>query len=267
MTDFPSFPPGLFNFPPVDEELLASICGSHLIKDADFRSALVALDALVEGALGIVDRQVQVIKESEDVIERARAHGSEAVDHAIGSLEDECQHHAFLDAAVTHACIGGLAPFFEGLFRTLLKGTRDQRKGEGFIEWVYSVLEDAKEAAPFAPHRNALDALFCFRNKALHNGYEFPVEDRARFMKAVESKKWTNWFPCTTSGRPEAMEVWIIYPSREFLRLCVQIGWDCLNSINRSRTLEAGLAGVQRTAARTGGAQPTDKKPPQRRKR
>jgi hypothetical protein len=44
-----------------------------------------------------------------------------------------------------------------------------------------------------------LEALFEYRNRVLHSGFEWPPENRAKFENRI--KAWpAGWFECATSG-------------------------------------------------------------------
>ena len=136
---------------------------------------------------------------------------------------NKCHAFAYQHVACCNAAIGSIAPCFEGLFlhefgslRSLFGDSeainqyhRWQLPPDDF--WVPSVVSDngTKRDLPditrgvkqlirsldidsYLPNgmHNTLDALFRFRNYALHQGYEWPPESRTRFARLIESKKW-----------------------------------------------------------------------------
>lgn len=194
-----------------------------LLPDRDFREALSALQAMVEAAFEALARQDRRIEALDPAIRSADS--IEAESAAIDAQIGEMQHHVFLEAAVTHGCVGGLASLFEGLFKTLFRHTgKKKRKHQGFVDWVYEVLENYKVANVLASEQPVLRALFMFRNAALHNGYEWPAEERSEFLAAVKLNGWEQWFEWSTSGG----DPWVISPTRAFLEACLKAGWEIL---------------------------------------
>src|SRR5207248_2198413 len=57
-----------------------------------------------------------------------------------------------------------------------------------------------------------------YRNKMFHLGFEWPMEERLSFEKAIADSKWTGgWFVKSTSGDSP----WIFYMSKEFITHCL----------------------------------------------
>lgn len=60
-----------------------------------------------------------------------------------------------------------------------------------------------------------LDALFKYRNKMFHNGFEWPKDERAKFERLIVTSGWpSDWFSRSTSNH----ETWIIYMSDVLIR-------------------------------------------------
>ena len=53
-----------------------------------------------------------------------------------------------------------------------------------------------------------------------HNGFEWPMEERAKFEKRIVEKGWPNdWFSKSTTGS----DPWIFYMSANFIEHCLEI--------------------------------------------
>jgi hypothetical protein len=141
------------------------------------------------------------------------------------------------------AAIGVLAPTIESLFVAVYRGIADFRPPvmpvtpsgvrAAFSDdprfwdprFVYSrqgrsknlvrgllQLADATGLGPYLPSNlpMMLDALFRYRNKMFHHGFEWPPLERDRFEGTIASEGWpADWFTRSTSGH----RTWIIYMS------------------------------------------------------
>ena len=74
-----------------------------------------------------------------------------------------------------------------------------------------------------------LDAIFRFRNYALHQGYEWPPESRERFMKLVNDNQWNDWFATATSGG----ETWVVYATDNLIRTSLDLLSELLDSFRK----------------------------------
>lgn len=77
-----------------------------------------------------------------------------------------------------------------------------------------------------------LDALFSYRNKMFHNGFEWPISEREKFAKTIKQKQWpSNWFCAATRGRKE--KPWIHYMSDGFISECISLIDPLIKGIGR----------------------------------
>jgi len=61
-----------------------------------------------------------------------------------------------------------------------------------------------------------LQALFAYRNKMFHLGFEWPIPERDKFQKRL--KDWPHWFTtATTNNKP-----WIFYLTDTFILHCIE---------------------------------------------
>lgn len=141
---------------------------------------------------------------------------------------DRLHNSVFQDAAHSMSAVGMLAPFVESLFVAVFNGLREDpdgppislrklRKGTvgGIIQHSTSI-----GVKPFLPdgYEKTLSALFAYRNKMFHNGFEWPMEERHKFSEQIRKRGWPRgWFKKSTSGD----QPWIFYMSAEFIQHCL----------------------------------------------
>jgi len=113
-------------------------------------------------------------------------------------------------------------PHFEfqrnGRRRDLVKGTIQLSISTGLREFLPDDLE------------KVLSAIFSYRNKMFHFGFEWPKEERRKFAERIKNEKWPgDWFIKSTSdGDP-----WIFYMSSEFIELCLSTVDQILNGVGK----------------------------------
>jgi hypothetical protein len=197
----------------------------HFDEEYDLEAQLAAIrGALTAGR----DEAKRHSAEIERIATKAKERGGQ---HLVDLWADECHASIFQDAARSAAAIGMLAPFVENLFTRIYKSIgrmgedvlghdpgseRSTRAGERFWDpHVYFGSREIRDdlvrgivqlgdAAGLRPHLPAdlepvLEALFEYRNRMFHNGFEWPPEERAKFENRV--KAWPKgWFECATSG-------------------------------------------------------------------
>jgi hypothetical protein len=68
--------------------------------------------------------------------------------------------------------------------------------------------------------RMTLEALYGYRNKNFHLGFEWPAEERGKFEKRISSDSWPKeWFEYSSSDH----KPWIFYMSDLFIRHCLEM--------------------------------------------
>ena len=76
--------------------------------------------------------------------------------------------------------------------------------------------------------RPTLQALFEYRNKMFHCGFEWPLDERHRFANRVVDAKWpADWFATATKGS----EPWVFYMNHVFVQHCVETLDQVISSI------------------------------------
>lgn len=179
-------------------------------------------------------------------------------------LEDEwldsLHHSVFQDAAHSMAAVGMLAPFVESLFVSIFHAIREYKKNNSNSSrddpriaasdnefWDPHYVFDPKGRRPdivagieqltrttglaeFLPcgYVKVLSALFAYRNKMFHLGFEWPVEERIKFDRRVQSGELpAKWFRKATSGE----NPWIFYMSEDFILHCLNTIDEVLDGV------------------------------------
>jgi hypothetical protein len=175
--------------------------------------------------------------------------------HEIENNEDDFNLKylsCFRDIAHSMVAVGALAPFVESMFShsfdyllskqyniSFSKHPRWQyakkrvwdchyyfnEKGEpqkGVDKGIIEMLDALGIREQFPCNMDkVLAALFAYRNKMFHCGYEWPEEDRKKFRDTVMKEcnvEGNEWFqPAEPSGN-----IWIIYMSDVFINLCME---------------------------------------------
>jgi len=217
-----------------------------LLGDADLEAQLRA----IRGQLYQHARADAALQEDiADIAKRANEASGEYAMHLENSWVDEMHGTVFQGAAHSASAIGMLAPLLESLFVGVFGGIRDIeppaspvtpagvraghvadkkfwdphyvfRAAGGRDKDVLRGIVQLIEATGLTPHMPAdyarmLGAIFGYRNKMLHHGFEWPPAERTKFEETIRREGWpTNWFERSkTNG-----ETWIIYMSDELIR-------------------------------------------------
>lgn len=161
---------------------------------------------------------------------------------------DRLHSSVFQDAAHSMSAVGMLAPFMESLFVAIFKGLRaNQRRNNSDANPRIAALDDhfwdPHHVFDHGGHRRnivqgivqlsdsiglseflpddldrTLSALFAYRNKMFHHGFEWPLDERQTFEQTIRQSNWpSNWFmKSLTGGDP-----WVFYLSTSFIHHCL----------------------------------------------
>jgi hypothetical protein len=216
---------------------------SLLLPHLNYDSQLVAIRHLLRRNK---EEDEALDKEMEELGERARA-GCERSNDAYG---DRFYTSIYQGAAHSMAAAGMIIPLIESIFRHAFQELRkrsenreppsahgrweqpaeDQwdcrfvwKKGKRTENVVEGILQ-LSEAVGLRPHlpkdlKPTLQALFEYRNKMFHCGFEWPLDDRQKFEKRIAEANWPGlWFSKATSGG----DPWIFYLSEDFIQHALQ---------------------------------------------
>lgn len=231
-----------------------------LIHHVDYESQLVAFKEQLGRHREQEDHLYSQIKD----LETESKESSKLIASFPSYDRDElCHRSVYQDAAHSMAAVGMLAPFFESVFQQVFHGLRIFIQDEvtpmpahprfmGAITdhcWdcryflldgklkrggIVRGIDDLSSAVGLTPYftpslMNVLEALFSYRNKMFHLGFEWPINERANFNNRILNENWDNWFSMATSdGKP-----WIFYMTQTFISKCIQEIDELLSAVGR----------------------------------
>ncbi len=227
----------------------SSIHSEHHLKDLDLEAQLSAIKDLLRRNRQADEDLEQKIKDLYEQAQRTTEVWRNSP-YQDDRFVDETYRSFFQDAAHSMAAVGMLAPFLEAFFvasfqcvrdevgRTKQASSEDQRtqavesefwdphfvfeqQGRrkdlvaGFDQLTHSI-----GLARFFPndYRKTLEALFHYRNRMVHHGFEWPEGERKKFQNKLQDGDWpSNWF--LEQVRPG--ETCIFCMSGEFIKHCL----------------------------------------------
>lgn len=268
-----AMPDWLKSFGPIGiPELSDRDAACMVLPDLDYDSQLAAIHQLLRNHQQADDALAKEIAEIEAFAQRTSGIRNE---RAVDEWTDRLHHSVYQDAAHSMSAVGMLAPMIESVFYQAFQSIRKQMssdstqpsahdrwkrpaedqwdchyvwsKGRRSTNLVEGVMQ-LSEATGLDVHlpgdlRLTLQALFEYRNKMFHNGFEWPVEERERFAKRIVDACWpSDWFkPATRGDKP-----WVNYMTDDFIRHCVAMIEEVIRGIGafcKARLYPAGSNG------------------------
>ena len=230
----------MFEFSNRDEALIVT-------SQIDLEAQLLAIKKVLHGNQKENERESAKTENFEKSLQDVH---EEYADHYVQEWVERLHNSVFLNAAHSMSAVGMLAPFFESLFDSVFKNLRETH-AQGSMQMVndrtlYSQnefwdprlvfhpkgrnkdivqgvqqLADSIGLGKYLPddYAKTLSALFSYRNKMFHNGFEWPIEERQNFENLIQERAWPQkWFEKSTSdGDP-----WIFYMSDSFIKHCLK---------------------------------------------
>ncbi len=218
-----------------------------LIGDFDIDSQLSAIHGLLRRNREAEQAHAIEIQKAEDHVKTLTGLWNQrAVDEQIELLHAS----VYQDAAHSLAAVGMLAPFLETVFSECFRGigskwpsggvpagAHDRWKSSHAIQWdCHKVIEKGRVRTDLvrgilqlsdaiglrsrfpANIKQTLSALFGYRNRMFHCGFEWPMDERLAFQKRIMDDKWpTTWFSSATSGG----QPWVFYMTDDFIQHCL----------------------------------------------
>lgn len=220
----------------------------HLELDFDFDQQLAAIRAILQRNRESERSLANAIDVA--AVEARRLTGIRQW-YAFNEHDSLIQESVYQDAANSMAAAGMLAPFLETVFTQCFRGIGSKwasvatpglkharwqgvqeiqwnchnfiEKGRARTDLVQGILQLA-DAIGFRSRLpsdidKVLSALFSYRNKMFHCGFEWPVEERTAFKKRLDDGTWPmTWFSSASSGS----EPWIFYLTDDFIDHCLE---------------------------------------------
>ena len=221
-----------------------------LMDEIDLEAQLLAIKGLLKRNR---EAEKQVSEAIKQLDKQARSYSGDDERHQMFMEDrwlDALHGTVFQDAAHSMSALGMLAPLLETVFVSIFTGLKkreemhsstskiDERRSFSNSEYwnphfdfqrngrrkdlvkgtiQLSISTGLREFLPDDLDK-VLSAIFSYRNKMFHFGFEWPKEERRKFEKRIKDEKWPeNWFSKSTSGG----DPWIFYMSSEFIELCL----------------------------------------------
>lgn len=231
------------------------------VEDRDLEAQLIAITGLLKRNEKADRAVAEEIKELDDHIRKYAGDDDEYQAHLESTWIDAMHGSVFQDAAHSMAAAGMLVPFMESLFVAIFGAVRKRDAGavnltgssraaaadddfwgphlvyhssgrrtditEGILQ-----LADHTGLRPFLPQqlRQTLSALFGYRNKMFHHGFEWPMAERLAFESRITNKEWPkDWFQKATSDD----QPWIFYMSPAFVAHTLQTIEQILEGVGK----------------------------------
>ena len=182
---------------------------------------------------GLLYRQERADQELSDRIkeadEGARRTRGRANDHAVDVWVELAEMSCYQDAAHSMAAVGMIAPLiesaFRAAFRSMGKGLPPRNLAKNIVKRVEEV--GMKEYMP-ADLEPTLFALFAYRNKMFHGGFEWSSEELKWFDNRLDENRWPpDWFSRATSDD----EPWMFYMTSAFVDHCFEMAERVIQGI------------------------------------
>jgi hypothetical protein len=179
----------------------------------------------------------------------------------VDQLVDEYHFSVYFDAANSMSTVGMIAPTLESIlyetfsnigneFGDRVLSTHSLRLGSKKEKWdcheyffekerckkdinkgILQLINDTgmQEYLP-NDFLKMVEAVFTYRNKMFHNGFEWPEAERSNFSKRIQESHWPDeWFSCSRSNS----QPWIYYMSNMFQTRCMEMIHLLVKAIGR----------------------------------
>lgn len=202
-----------------------------VLKDLDYEAQLIAISDLLQRHKEAEETTTAQIKAVDEFAQKSSGLRNE---HAVEEWMQLLHSSTYQDAAHSMAALGMLAPLIESLFYQAFQGIRTRYYGIDVIPpghtrsgiakadafWDCHLLYSAKakskvqkdvvagimelaDAVALAPHLPGdllaiLEAVFRYRNKMFHFGFEWPRKECENFAKDMATEGWEPWFASAT---------------------------------------------------------------------
>ena len=229
-----------------------------LMPRLDYESQLIAVVGLLDSHRQAEKKIEARIKKMESLARRTPG------EHAVDMWIEKVHQSIYQDAAHSMAAVGMIAPLIESVFdhtfqeigrlaiglppltthyrlQNVKRETwdchwvlnKDGKWSPSLVKGMVQLLDaiDLKAHLPEALAEKlapTLSALFAYRNKMFHCGFEWPVKEREKFQAELSASGWpTDWFSKSeTDNRP-----WMFYMSQTFIDHCLTMSGEIIGAI------------------------------------
>ena len=158
------------------------------------------------------------IKEADAVARRTRGRAN---DHAVDVWVELAQMSCYQDAAHSMAAVGMIAPLIESAFRAAFRSMGNELPRRNLVKEIVKRVEDVGMKEYLPPDLEpTLSALFEYRNKMFHGGFEWSTDELEKFERVLEAGRWPpDWFSkATIDDKP-----WMFYMTSAFVDYCLEM--------------------------------------------
>ena len=186
----------------------------------------------IRGLLHRQERADQLLSDRiNEADEVARRTGGRANDHAVDVWVELAEMSCYQDAAHSMAAVGMIAPFIESAFRAAFRSIGNELP-QGCL--VMNIVKRVQEVCmkEYMPEdlEPTLSALFAYRNKMFHGGFEWSSKELKWFKRKMDECLWPpEWFSRATSGD----EPWMFYMTSTFVVHCLKVAEDVISGIEQ----------------------------------
>jgi hypothetical protein len=232
----------------------------QILDRIDYEQQLTAIKGLLARNKA-ADKQLEA--ERDEIMAFIRKSTGSAQERAIDESGENFYAMVYQGAAHSMAALGMIAPTYESMFFHAFQGIREAFRKAGVSPppharsgititdhyWdchlvhsqdakpktrtnlVKGIMELAEATQLELPDglQSLLEALFYYRNKMFHYGFEWPRSECLKFSKRIAEKKWDDWF----ERAEHAGEPWIFYMSDDFIKLCLGMTDKVLDALGR----------------------------------
>ncbi len=189
--------------------------------------------AQLEAISGLLERQEradqQLSNEIREADEFARRTTGRLNEHAVEVYVELAEKSCYQDAAHSMAAVGMIAPFIESAFRAFFLSIEKPLPQGNLVENIVKRVEEVglEEYMP-ADLEPTLSALFEYRNKMFHGGFEWSSEELKKFGDQLSENRWPiGWFSWATSGD----EPWMYYMTSDFIDHSLEMAAGVISGI------------------------------------
>ncbi len=195
--------------------------------DFDYDSQLEAIYGLLYRQEKSDDELAYDIANTEEFVLRS---SGDARETAVDQWVELVHTSVYQDAAHSMATVGMLAPVAETVFkRTFWTIKKEMPYNSDIAKNIANIVREVG-LEPYLPKDFdlTLEALFAYRNKMFHHGFEWPEHERCKFENRLKS--WpTDWFGKSISDN----KPWMFYMSPKFIRHCLYVITQCVDGIEK----------------------------------
>jgi len=195
-----------------------------LLEELDYYAQFLAIRDL----LYVQEQERKLLHEQiKEMREIAESTSGDANWIAADEWADLCHRSCYQEAAHSMATVGMIAPFAESVFqhafpeesKRILYGDQYPRKSQDYK--VMKLVDEVGMRKYMPPNlKSTLSALFAYRNKMFHHGFEWPRKELDKFDKLLKGSNWPeNCFTKAESGE----QPWMFYMSPGFVEHCLEV--------------------------------------------